>query len=80
MKKEVGDLVGRTITAVVHASHGLAGKHEMLFLVLDNGAYFEFWGESFSCSGGARQGGLPAVHEYARRMNATDVRTYSAST
>jgi hypothetical protein len=63
-----GSIVGRRINAVVlkAARNRRSPPATQLFLVFDDGTYYEFYtgAEAISCAGGFDQGGLPGVLGY----------------
>ena len=60
--------IGKTITGVVVAENTDEPK-QRVFLVFSDDTYFEFYGKSFSCTGGVYRGGLEKAKQYARAMS-----------
>ena len=67
MKDGVKDIVGKTIEAVVVARNDRDPLNQV-FLVFEDGTYFEFWGPNFSCAGGIVQGGKEKVTSYIQKL------------
>lgn len=64
VKDGVRELVGRTVTNVVVAEN-TRQPYTQVFLVLDDGTYYEFYGTVNSASG-ARLGSADDAERYAR--------------
>lgn len=73
MKSGLGEIVGRRISSVVVAANSNDMPHHQVFLMFDDGTYFEFWGELFSCGGGVDRGGKDDAIKYALAHNGTTI-------
>lgn len=63
MKDGIKQLVGKRITGVV-AARGNGHTQDQVFLLLEDGSRFEFYGENFGCTSGLDRG--PGVFRYVR--------------
>jgi hypothetical protein len=78
VKSGLKELVGLSIAEVIVAKNERTG-FEQVFLVLDDGTYFEFWGQSWNCAGGRDSGGADAAVDYALRGGSTILARYTDS-
>lgn len=66
MKSGISEIVGKTIKGVVVNTRNRNTPREQVFLIFDDGTYFEFYGKEFSCAGGVDKGGAGEALRYAR--------------
>lgn len=64
MKSGLNDIIGKTITDVIVARNDRGDPANQVFLVFDDGTYFEFWGAQFNCNSGVDRGGVAEVVKY----------------
>ncbi len=76
MKSGLREIVGKTITDVIVARNDYRDPANQVFLVFDDGTFFEFWGAQFNCNGGVWQGGVDDAERYVRRCEARVVDRY----
>jgi hypothetical protein len=78
MKSEgLRQLLGKTITGVV-ASETSGAPGTQLFLIFNDGTYFEFYSganESFTCTSGTSFGGVLKVKDYISRFPGATIRS-----
>ena len=74
MKDGVKQTIGKTIRRVVVAGN-TSPPQRQVFLVFDDGTYFEFWGDSFTGAGGILNGDIDEIASYIAKMGAhiTDI-------
>lgn len=73
MKNGLREIIGKTITDVVVAYNKHRDPANQVFLVFDDGTYFEFWGAQFNCNSGVDRGGMAAVTDYVERVHAAKI-------
>lgn len=56
MKDGLREVFGRRIARVVVGHNPNASPHDQVFLIFEDGASFEFYGENFSCAAGLDHG------------------------
>ena len=66
MKSGVSEIIGKTIKGVVVSTRNKNTPREQVFLVFDDGTYFEFYGKEFTCASGLDKGGVGEALRYAR--------------
>ncbi len=67
MKSGLSEIIGKTITDVIVARNDRGDPANQVFLVFDDGSYFEFWGAQFNCNSGVDRGGVAEVMHYVGR-------------
>ena len=77
MKDGIRETLGKRIVGVVSASNRREPKNQ-LFLLFDDGTFFEIWGESFSGSGGVAPGGLPEIFQMLEMSGARITQRFPA--
>ena len=73
MKDGLREIIGKTITNVIVARNERRDPANQVFLVFDDGTYFEFWGAQFNCNGGVDRGGVAEVTDYVERVHASKI-------
>ncbi len=74
MKSGVRETIGKTIMEVLVGYNRRGGDPvNQVFLVFEDGTYFEFWGAQFNCAGGVDRGGAAAVIAYVERSCGSEV-------
>ncbi len=76
MKEGLGDILGKTISAVVVAENNRQPRHQV-FLVFSDDTQLELYGEAFTCSGSLDRGGVPRAESYAKKLGARITEIYS---
>lgn len=76
MKSGLREIIGKTITDVIVARNNHRDPANQVFLVFDDGTFFEFWGAQFNCNGGVWQGGVAEAEYYVGRCEAQVVARY----
>jgi len=77
MKDAVRQIVGRRISAVVVAQKERGQPSDQVFLVFEDGNYYEFYG-SFTSTGGVDPGGVEKVISYIHKLKAQVRHVYVA--
>jgi hypothetical protein len=76
MKDGVRQVIGKTISSVVVGK----SKHDpqvQVFLVFDDGTYFEFWGAHFRGAGRVDRGGVQEASAYIEKLGGEVTAVYS---
>lgn len=73
MKDGIQQTIGKTITGIVVGYNARRDPTNQVFLVFDDGTYFEFWGAQFSCASGVDRGGVAEAVDYLERCCASKV-------
>lgn len=75
MKTGISEIIGKTITEVIVAEN-VNDPRARVFLVFSDDTYFEFYGNSFSCTGGVNRGDLEKATQCARAMGGSTIKVY----
>ncbi len=74
MKNGLAEIIGKTIADVIVARHRPhRDPANQVFLVFDDGSYFEFWGADFNCNGGVDLGGVAEVSDCVERIHGSKI-------
>jgi hypothetical protein len=76
IKEGISCLVGRRIKAVIVTTNPTDPRRQV-FLVLDDGCYYELYGSDMNSASGERRGDLGSTLEYAEKLMGT-VAVYGA--
>lgn len=76
MKSGLREIVGKTISDVIVARNERGDPANQVFLVFDDGSFFEVWGAQFNCNGGVWPGGVAEPEHYVGRCGAKVVDRY----
>jgi hypothetical protein len=68
-KESLKEVIGKTIRSVVFRSGYEASPEAQLFLVFEDGTYFEFYGQEIDCGRSLSEGGVDHAIEYARKFS-----------
>jgi len=66
MRRSVNEIIRKTIKAVVISEDNRIGPQNQVFLVFDDGTYFEFYGD-IRCAGRVDAGSEECAINYARK-------------
>jgi len=72
MKDGINEILGKTITGIV-VSKKPGSPGQQVFLIFNDGTYFEFWGESFTGAGGVDAGGIEKVRLYVAQCGSDTI-------
>jgi len=75
MKDGLREIVGKTIRSVVVGSSDREPSIQV-FLVFEDGTYFEFWGSSFNCASAVDPGGVAEASAYVTKIGGEVTRVY----
>lgn len=78
MKDGLRQIVGKTISSVIVAKNHKSPENQV-FLIFEDGSYFEFWGPEFSCAGGVEPGGLAQAAIDVEKLGGTVLKVYVES-
>jgi hypothetical protein len=76
MKDGINEIIGKKIRGVVVSRNERREPENQVFIVFDDGTYFEFYGSRFTCNGGVDRGDAEVAINYARHFGAEITQIY----
>ena len=68
-KESLKEVIGKTIRSVIFRSGLDANPETQLFLVFEDGTYFEFYGQEIGCVRSLSEGGISKAMDYASKFS-----------